>query len=131
MVHALLHADFWSAVAVHSGDTGFELIDRHEFVPVLRALAKHPDIGQWVDDFWQAKKPKDSDIHILMMLAQAASFDSDPSARYGVRLPVTLDTCETWSTPRGACTSGWPPWACSMCMRNLPTTTPRWTTGWT
>ena len=29
-----------------------------------------------------------------MMLAQAASFDPDPSAPYGVRLPVTLDTCE-------------------------------------
>jgi hypothetical protein len=29
-----------------------------------------------------------------MILAQAASFDPDPSAPYGVRLPVTLDTCE-------------------------------------
>ena len=61
---------------------------------VLRALAKQPDIAQWVDDFWQAKKTKDKDIHIIMMLAQAASFDPDPQARYGVRLPVTLDTCE-------------------------------------
>ena len=94
MVHALLHPDFWSAAAVHSGDMGFELLYRHEFVPVLRALAKQPDIGQWVDAFWSAKKPKDSDVHILMMFAQAASFDPDPSAPYGVRLPVTLDTCE-------------------------------------
>lgn len=94
MVHALLHPDFWSAAAVHSGDVGFELIYRHEFVPVLRALAKEPDIGRWVDAFWAAKKPKDSDVHILMMLAQAASFDPDPTAPYGVRLPVTLDTCE-------------------------------------
>ncbi|MGZ5786545.1 MAG: alpha/beta hydrolase [Ramlibacter sp.] len=94
MVHALLHPDFWSAAAVHSGDMGFELLYRHEFVPVLRALAKQPDIGQRVDAFWQARKPKDSDIHILMILAQAASFDPDPTARYGVRLPVTLDTCE-------------------------------------
>src|SRR5689334_25072559 len=75
MVHALLHPDFWSAAAVHSGDMGFELLYRHEFVPVLRALAKQPDLAQWVDDFWQARKPKDSDVHILMMLAQAASFD--------------------------------------------------------
>ncbi|WP_431262137.1 alpha/beta hydrolase [Roseateles chitinivorans] len=94
MVHALLHPDFWSAAAAHSGDMGFELLYRHEFVPVLRALAKQPDIGQWVDAFWSAKKPKDSDVHILMMFAQAASFDPDPSAPYGVRLPVTLDTCE-------------------------------------
>jgi enterochelin esterase-like enzyme len=94
MVHALLHPDFWSAAAVHSGDMGFELLYRHEFVPVLRALAKQPDIGHWVDAFWAARKPKDSDIHIIMMLAQAASFDPDPSAPYGIRLPVTLDTCE-------------------------------------
>ncbi|SEL89569.1 Putative esterase [Roseateles sp. YR242] len=94
MVHALLHPDFWAAAAVHSGDMGFELLYRHEFVPVLRALAKEPDVGRWVDAFWRAKKTKDSDVHILMMLAQAASFDPDPSAPYGVRLPVTLDTCE-------------------------------------
>jgi poly(3-hydroxybutyrate) depolymerase len=96
MVHALLHPDFWSAAAVHSGDMGFELLYRHEFVPVLRALAKQEqvDIGKWVDDFWQAKKTKDSDVHLIMIFAQAASFDPDPEARYGVRLPVTLDTCE-------------------------------------
>src|SRR3569623_513484 len=73
---------------------GFELLYRHDFVPVLRALAMQPDIGKWVDDFWQAKKTKDSDVDIIMILAQAASFAPDPQARYGVRLPVTLDTCE-------------------------------------
>ena len=94
MVHALLHPEFWSAAAVHSGDMGFELMYGHEFVPVLRALAAEPDVGRWVDAFWNARKPKDSDVHVLMMLAQAASFDPDPSAPCGVRLPVTLDTCE-------------------------------------
>ncbi len=95
MVHALMHPDFWSAAAVHSGDMGFPLMYGHEFVPVLRALAKNgSDIGKWVDDFWAAPKTKDSDVHVIMMLAQAASFDPDPTARYGVRLPVTLDTCE-------------------------------------
>jgi len=95
MVHALMHPDFWSAAAVHSGDMGFPLMYGHEFVPVLRALAKNGgDIAKWIDDFWAAPKTKDSDVHIIMMLAQAASFDPDPSARYGVRLPVTHDTCE-------------------------------------
>ncbi|MBV9540463.1 MAG: enterochelin esterase [Alphaproteobacteria bacterium] len=95
MAHALLHPDFWSAAAVHSGDMGFELLYRHEFVPVLRSLTKVGfDFGKWVDNFWESKKFKDSDIHIIMMLAQAASFDPDTSARYGLRLPVTHDTCE-------------------------------------
>jgi enterochelin esterase-like enzyme len=95
MVHALLHPDFWSAAAVHSGDMGFELMYRHEFVLVLRALAKSgAGIGPWIEEFWKAKKVKDRDVHILMMFAQAASFDPDPAAPYGVRLPVTTDTCE-------------------------------------
>lgn len=95
MVHAILHPDFWSAAGVHSGDMGFELMYGHEFVPVLRALAKSSGtIGEWIEAFWMQPKVKGDDIHVLMMLAQAASFDPDPSAPYGVRLPVTLDTCE-------------------------------------
>ncbi|MEI9887523.1 MAG: alpha/beta hydrolase-fold protein [Rhizomicrobium sp.] len=95
MVHALLHPDFWSAAAVHSGDMGMELLYRHEFVPVLRALARTPGgVREWVDNFWQSKKFKDADVHIIMMFAQAASFDPAPDQPYGVRLPVTLDTCE-------------------------------------
>ena len=95
MVHALLHPDFWNAAAVHSGDMGFELLYRHDFVPVLRELTKlNFDFGKWVDTFWDSKKVKDSDVHIIMILAQAASFDPDTSARYGIRLPVTHDTCE-------------------------------------
>ncbi len=95
MVHALLHPDFWSAAAVHSGDMGFELLYRHEFVPVLRELTKtNFDFAAWVDKFWEAKKTKDSDVHLIMILAQAASFDPDPTAPYGLRLPVTHDTCE-------------------------------------
>ncbi|MBV9993169.1 MAG: enterochelin esterase [Alphaproteobacteria bacterium] len=95
MAHALLHPDFWSAAAVHSGDMGFELLYRHEFVPVLRALARHDgDIGDWIDKFWQAQKTKDADVHVIMVLAQAAFFDPDPTQPYGVRLPVDPHTCE-------------------------------------
>ncbi|HWA90566.1 MAG TPA: alpha/beta hydrolase-fold protein [Rhizomicrobium sp.] len=94
-VHALLHPDFWSAAASHSGDMGFELLYRHEFVPVLRALAKSGGtIGEWIDKFWRQPKTKDEDVHVIMVLAQCAFFDPDPTEPYGVRLPVTLDTCE-------------------------------------
>jgi len=95
IAHALLYPDFWAASACHSGDMGFELMYRHEFVPVLRALAKNGGtIGEWIGAFWAKPKVKDEDIHIMMMFAQAASFDPDPNEPYGVRLPVTLDTCE-------------------------------------
>jgi len=95
MVNALLHPDFWSAAAVHSGDMGFELMYQQDFPKVLRALAKTGgSIKAWIDTFWSAPKVKDQDIHIIMVLAQAASFDPAPDEPYGVRLPVTLDTCE-------------------------------------
>jgi len=35
-----------------------------------------------------------SDMHLLMNLAMAASYDPDPEQPYGVRLPVNEKTCE-------------------------------------
>jgi len=95
MVHALLYPDFWSAAAVHSGDMGFELLYRHEFPVVLRALAAvggNPKI--WLEKFFAAQKTKDSDVHVIMILCQAATFDPDTSAYMNVRLPVDPHTCE-------------------------------------
>src|SRR5215468_1040301 len=40
IAHALLHPDFWSAAACHSGDMGFELCYLRGMPRVLRALAK-------------------------------------------------------------------------------------------
>ncbi len=95
IVHALLYPDFWSAAACHSGDMGFELMFLHEFPAVLRELAKTENSAKkWLENFFVAKKVKDKDTHILMMLAMAASFDPDPSSPYGIRLPVDLHTCE-------------------------------------
>ena len=94
-VHAILHTDFWSAAASHSGDMGFDLMYRHEMPVVLRALAPHNgDIKAWLEKFAAAPKPKDSDIHIIMMLCQAASFDPDPDDPTNIRLPVDMHTCE-------------------------------------
>jgi enterochelin esterase-like enzyme len=95
MVHAMLHPDFWSAAASHSGDVGFELLFIPDFPKVLRALATADNsIQAWLERFFAAQKVKDPDIHILMILAMAATYDPDPLAYMGVRLPVTIDTCE-------------------------------------
>ena len=62
---------------------------------MLRALAKQEgSIQKWIDAFWAAPKQKDEDVHDLMNLAMCATYDPDASAPYGVRLPVTMDTCE-------------------------------------
>jgi enterochelin esterase-like enzyme len=95
MVHALLHPDFWSGAASHSGDMGHELCHLPEFPGVLRALKPHKnDIKAWLSDFFEQKKVKDKDVHILMMFAMCASYDPDPHAYMGVRLPVDMHTCE-------------------------------------
>src|SRR5258706_3283248 len=81
MVHALLHPDFWSAAASHSGDMGFELLFFQDFPKVLRALAKHGgSIEKWMTVFERAPKVSDDDIHVLLDLAMAAEYDPDPGA---------------------------------------------------
>src|SRR6202030_3807622 len=95
MVHALLHSDFWSAAACHSGDMGWDLIQQPEMPRVLRALAKEGGSPQrWLDAFFAKRKVKDDDVHILMMLCMCATYDPDLTAYLGVRLPVDPETCE-------------------------------------
>lgn len=94
--HALKYGGrVWHAAACHSGDMGFELMYRHEFPAVLRTLAKHQgSIPAFLDHFHAAVKTRDEDWMTIMLLAQAASFDPDPTAPWGVRLPVDPYTCE-------------------------------------
>jgi enterochelin esterase-like enzyme len=95
IAHALLHPDFWAAAASHSGDMAFEWCYLPEFPRLLRKLAKEGNsIQKWIEAFYAAPKAKDGDIHDLMTLAMCATYDPDPSAYLGVRLPVTMDTCE-------------------------------------
>jgi S-formylglutathione hydrolase FrmB len=95
MVHALLYPDFWSAAASHSGDMGFDIMYRHEMPTVLRALATVGGTPKaWLEKFFAAQKIKDADVHIIMMLCQAASYDPDTSQFMNVRLPVDSHTCE-------------------------------------
>jgi S-formylglutathione hydrolase FrmB len=97
LVHALRHGgSVWSAAASHSGDIGFDyMYHLGEFGGALRHLADHGlSIEAFIRKFEAGPKAKDQDWHTLMLLAQAASFDPDPSQFCGIRLPVTLDTCE-------------------------------------
>lgn len=97
LIHAMRHPDIWAAAASHSGDAGFENLYLPEFPATLRALAPHGNsIETWLKAFEAKPKIDGKDTMVLMMLAQAASFDPDPDPEtfLGLRLPVTLDTCE-------------------------------------
>lgn len=95
MVHALLYPDFWAGAACHSGDMGFELMFAADFAHTLRRIAKNGgSIKSFVEAFETAPKVSGDDLHAMMILAMAATYDPDPDAYLGIRLPVTMDTCE-------------------------------------
>ncbi|WP_300542213.1 alpha/beta hydrolase-fold protein [Maricaulis sp.] len=97
IVHALLYPDFWAGAACHSGDMGFELMFATDFAHTLRRIAKHGGTIESFIEAWEAesqKKVDGDDLHALMILAMAATYDPDPGAFLGIRLPVTRDTCE-------------------------------------
>ena len=95
VIHALRHADIWAGAACHSGDMGFELCYLPDMPAVLRALAKVGNsIERWWQEFEAAKKQPDGAHQVVNALAMAASYDPDPTNFLGIRLPVTLDTCE-------------------------------------
>ena len=95
IVHALLYPDFWAGAACHSGDMGFELCYLPDMPMMLRSLAKTDySIEKWLKKFYELPKVKDKDMHEIMALAMCATYDPDPEAYWGVRLPVDMQTCE-------------------------------------
>ncbi len=95
LVNAMRHADFWAAAACHSGDMAFELCYLPDMPATLRALSKKDgSIETFITDFEAGPKWSGGDLHILMSLAMCASYDPDPAAFCGVRLPVDPETCE-------------------------------------
>ena len=96
MMHALMHPDFWSGAACHSGDMGFELMFAADFAKTLMRIGKHGGtIERFLRKFEETDKPAGDDIHALMILAMGATYDPDPDGYLGASLPVTMDTCET------------------------------------
>ena len=94
MAHGMLKADFWGAIAIHSGDVGFDRIYWGEFPKTVNVLNKHGGIQGFFDHIEQSTKLSHGEFTALMVLAMGASFDPDPNGPKGVRLPVDLHTCE-------------------------------------
>lgn len=107
IVHGMLYAQHWGAVACHSGDMAFDLCYRPDFPKALMHLANHHsddemeqegNAGGRIEAFLQAlrsqKKISGSDMETLMILAMAATYDPAPELSHGIRLPVRHHTCE-------------------------------------
>lgn len=95
IVHGMKYAEHWGAIACHSGDMDFDLVYRADFPKTLMHLARY---GGSVEAFMQkvqsSRKIGGDEMHTLMILAMAATYDPAPELPFGVRLPVNSQTCE-------------------------------------
>ena len=94
IVHGMLYADHWGAVACHSGDMGFDWVYACDFPRTVALLERHGGVEGFLRHLDEARKISGGEMHALMALAMAATYDPDPSAPKGIRLPVDLHTCE-------------------------------------
>ena len=101
IVHGMKYADTWGAIACHSGDMGFDRLFLGDMPKVVDKISKFGSIRGFLSHIDAGKKVKGDDLHVLMTLAMAATYDPDPSAPKGIRLPVDLRTCvldrERWA----------------------------------
>ena len=94
MVHGMLYSKQWGAIACHSGDMGFDRLFAGDFPKALMSLEKHDGLEGFLSHLETCKKMKGEDFHTLMILAMGATYDANPEAPKGIRLPVDPRTCE-------------------------------------
>jgi S-formylglutathione hydrolase FrmB len=95
LIQGLRHGDRWGAIACHSGDMAFDLAYRSDLPRALDVLARHGgSVPAFVEHVRAERRVESDEMTALMILALAASYDPDPGAPLGVRLPVDPYTCE-------------------------------------
>jgi len=95
LIQGLKHGDAWGAVACHAGDMGFEVLYRRDLPGALDVLARHGgSVERFLGHLRGAQSIRSNEMHALMVLAMAASYDPDPAAPFGVVLPLDLHTAE-------------------------------------
>jgi enterochelin esterase-like enzyme len=121
ILHAMKYAKTWGAVADHSGDAYFDFVYWHDWPNTLDELAKHrlpkrrpgaydargashrKGLEQGLDDgrirrflehVWKKEKLSTGEGHCIMNLCMAATYDPDPRAPNGFRVPFNLESGE-------------------------------------
>ena len=119
IIHGMQYAQYWGAIADHSGDAYFDfcyLTDWPRTLNVLDAYRKRTRkagkidatrdsalaaagrddgrVKRFLEAIWCKEKLSDAEGHALMELAMAASYDPDPREPLRFRLPVNLETGE-------------------------------------
>ncbi|MES1198864.1 MAG: alpha/beta hydrolase-fold protein [Pseudomonadota bacterium] len=93
--HGLHRSDFWSAIAINSGDMGFDALYIPAFFEDIDQLRRHDNS---IEKFWRAtiakRKMNFKETMTLMDLAQGAFFDPDTTQFMNMRLPYDPYTGE-------------------------------------
>src|ERR1700733_15586674 len=121
IIHAMKYPEYWGAIADHSGDSYFDFVYWHDWPNTLnelmrfraakrtpgkynaRAEAARKGLAEGLDDgrikrfltaFWNKEKVSMSEAHCIMNLCMAASYDPDPRAPMGFRVPFNMESGE-------------------------------------
>jgi hypothetical protein len=121
ILHAMKYARTWGAVASHSGDAYFDFVYWCDWPNTLNELARHrarprkpgaydalaesrrSDLDAGMDDgrirrflagVWKKEKLTTREGHCIMNLCMAATYDPDPKAPLGFRVPFNLESGE-------------------------------------
>lgn len=126
LIHGMKYGRWWGAIACHSGDAYFDFVYRMDWPATLDELAKYrarprrsgrvdpaalttglpPGVDdgrarKFLETIWRNPAPTGAEIHCLMNLAMAATYDPDPEHPERLRLPFDLETgeivAERWS----------------------------------
>jgi S-formylglutathione hydrolase FrmB len=93
--HGMNRADVWSAIAINSGDMGFDALFLPALYDDLNLLRKHDySIEHYVRHVESLKKLPGKDRMCLMDLAMGAFYDPDPTQFRAMRLPIDPYTAE-------------------------------------
>jgi S-formylglutathione hydrolase FrmB len=120
ILHAMKYPGTWGAVADHSGDAYFDFVYAADWPNTLDELGKYRRpprragrydvrkaaartgtgrddgrVARFLKHVWGKPVPSTSELHALMNLAMAATYDPDPKAPNGFRVPYDLETGES------------------------------------
>jgi hypothetical protein len=121
IIHGMKYARYWGAIANHSGDAYFDFVYWCDWPNTLNELAKHRAprlragrrdvrraaaarglaagfddgrIRRFLDHVWGREKLSTAEGHCIMNLCMAATYDPDPRAPLGFRVPFNLESGE-------------------------------------
>jgi hypothetical protein len=121
IIHGMKYARYWGAVADHSGDAYFDFVYWHDWPNTLNELARYrvpkrapgaydaraeasrkglPEglddgrIRRFFSQVWKKEKLSMAEGHCIMNLCMAATYDPDPRAPLGFRVPFNLESGE-------------------------------------